>query len=229
VGSKILVVDDETKIVRLVRSYLEQAGYAVVEAGDGQTALIQARREKPDLVVLDLGLPGIDGIEVARVLRREGDTPIIMLTARIEDTDKIVGLELGADDYVTKPFNPRELVARVRAVLRRSSGAAAAAAEMLRSGPLVMDLGAHQATLDDRVLDLTPTEFELLAVLLRNPNRVLTRLELLERVQGDAYEGYERTVDAHIKNLRAKLGDDPRQPRFIQTVFGVGYKLGAES
>ena len=226
-GSKILVVDDETKIVRLVRSYLEQSGFTVVEANDGQTALIQARREKPDLVVLDLGLPGIDGLEVARTLRRERDTPIIMLTARIEDTDKIVGLEIGADDYMTKPFNPRELVARVRAVLRRTSGVAAAA-EVLRAGALVLDAGGHQATLDGRVLDLTPTEFELLAVLLQNPGRAFTRLELLDRVQGDAYEGYERTIDAHVKNLRAKLGDDPRHPRYVQTVFGVGYKLGAE-
>jgi len=226
-SSKILVVDDEAKIVKLVRSYLEQAGFTVVEANDGQTALIQARREKPDLVVLDLGLPGIDGIEVTRILRRERDTPIIMLTARVEDTDRIVGLELGADDYVTKPFNPRELLARVRAVLRRTSGAAPAP-EMLRAGDLVLDLGGHQATLDGRPLDLTPTEFDLLTVLMQNPGRAFTRLELLERVQGYAYEGYERTIDAHVKNLRAKLGDDPRRPRYIQTVFGVGYKLGAE-
>jgi len=227
VSGKILVVDDEAKIVKLVRSYLEQSGFTVVEAGDGQTALIQARREKPDLVVLDLGLPGIDGLEVARTLRRERETPIIMLTARIEDTDKIVGLELGADDYVTKPFNPRELVARVRAVLRRTSGAAPTA-EILRAGALALDVGGHQVTLDGRALELTPTEFELLAVFLQNPGRAFTRLELLDRVQGDAYEGYERTIDAHIKNLRAKLGDDPRHPRYIQTVFGVGYKLGAE-
>ncbi len=226
-GAKILVVDDEARIVKLVRSYLEQAGFTVVEAGDGQTALIQARREKPDLVVLDLGLPGIDGLEVARILRRERNTPIIMLTARIEDTDKIVGLELGADDYVTKPFNPRELVARVRAVLRRSS-AAPATPETLRAGGLVLDIGGHQATLDGRPLDLTPTEFELLTVFLQNPGRAFTRLELLDRVQGEAYEGYERTIDAHIKNLRAKLGDNPRQPRYIQTVFGVGYKLGTD-
>lgn len=225
-SAKILVVDDEAKIVRLVRSYLEQAGFTVVDAGDGQTALIQARREKPDLVVLDLGLPGIDGMEVARVLRREGNTPIIILTARIEDTDRIVGLELGADDYVTKPFNPRELVARVRAVLRRTGGGTPAP-EQLRAGDLLVDVGGHQVTLGGRPLDLTPTEFDLLAVLLQNPNRAFTRLELLDRVQGDAYEGYERTVDAHIKNLRAKLGDDPRHPRYIQTVFGVGYKLGA--
>jgi DNA-binding response OmpR family regulator len=226
--TKILVVDDEARIVKLVRSYLEQSGFAVVEAGDGQTALIQARREKPDLVVLDLGLPVIDGLEVARVLRREGNTPIIMLTARIEDTDKIVGLELGADDYITKPFNPRELVARVRAVLRRSAPAAEPVAPALEAGPLRLDPAGHAATLDGRALDLTPTEFELLHVFLQHPGRAFSRLELLDRVQGDAYEGYERTVDAHVKNLRAKLGDDPRRPRFIQTVFGVGYKLGAD-
>ncbi len=225
-AAKVLVVDDETKIVKLVRAYLEQAGYAVVEAGDGQTALIQARREKPDLVVLDLGLPGIDGLEVARTLRREGDVPIIMLTARVEDTDKIVGLELGADDYVTKPFNPRELMARVRAVLRRTSGATPAP-EILRAGKITVDVNGHTATLEGRDLDLTPTEFDLLAVLVQNPGRVFTRLELLDRVQGYAYDGYERTVDAHIKNLRAKLGDDPRRPRYVETVYGVGYKLGS--
>jgi DNA-binding response OmpR family regulator len=227
-AAKILVVDDEARIVKLVRSYLEQSGFSVVEAGDGQTALIQARREKPDLVILDLGLPVIDGLEVARVLRRESNTPIIMLTARIEDTDKIVGLELGADDYITKPFNPRELVARVRAVLRRSGAGAEPVSPRLSAGPLVLDMPGHAATLNGRMLDLTPTEFELLTVLLQNPGRVFSRLELLDRVQGDAYEGYERTIDAHIKNLRAKLGDDPRKPRFIQTVFGVGYKLGAD-
>jgi DNA-binding response OmpR family regulator len=227
VSAKILVVDDEARIVKLVRSYLEQAGYVVVEASDGQTALIQARRERPDLIVLDLGLPGIDGFEVARILRREGDTPIIMLTARIEDTDRIVGLELGADDYVTKPFNPRELVARVRAVLRRTSGTPPTP-EILRAGELVVDVSGRQATVAGRPLTLTPTEFELLIVLLQNPGRAFTRMELLDRVQGDAYEGYERTVDAHVKNLRAKLGDDPRHPHYIQTVFGVGYKLGAE-
>ncbi len=226
-GAKILVVDDETKIIKLVQAYLEQAGFTVVQAGDGQTALIQARREKPDLVVLDLGLPGIDGLEVARTLRKEGNVPIIMLTARIEDTDRIVGLELGADDYVTKPFNPRELTARVRAVLRRTSGAAPAPI-ILRAGEIELAQDAHQATLAGKLLDLTPTEFDLLAVLVQNPGKVFTRLELLDRVQGYAYEGYERTVDAHIKNLRAKLGDDPRRPHYIQTVYGVGYKLGNE-
>ncbi|MDQ1301734.1 MAG: hypothetical protein QG637_1656 [Chloroflexota bacterium] len=227
-SAKILVVDDESKIVKLVRAYLEQAGFSVVVAEDGQTALIQARREKPDLVVLDLGLPGIDGLDVARTLRREGDTPIIMLTARVEDTDRIIGLELGADDYVTKPFNPRELVARVRAVLRRTSGSAPTP-EILRAGEIVLDVGGHQVSLTDganrQPLDLTPTEFDLLLVLMQNAGRAFTRLDLLDRVQGDAYEGYERTIDAHIKNLRAKLGDDPRHPRYIQTVYGVGYKF----
>ena len=227
-SAKILVVDDESKIVKLVRAYLEQAGFSVVVAEDGQTALIQARREKPDLVVLDLGLPGIDGLDVARILRREGDTPIIMLTARVEDTDRIIGLELGADDYVTKPFNPRELVARVRAVLRRTSSSAPAA-EILRAGEIVLDVSGHQVSLADgsnrQPLDLTPTEFDLLLVLMQNAGRAFTRLDLLDRVQGDAYEGYERTIDAHIKNLRAKLGDDPRRPRYVQTVYGVGYKF----
>jgi two-component system alkaline phosphatase synthesis response regulator PhoP len=209
-----------------VRAYLEQAGYSVVVAEDGQTALIQSRREKPDLVILDLGLPGIDGLDVARTLRREGDTPIIMLTARVDDTDRIIGLELGADDYVAKPFNPRELVARVRAVLRRTTGAAAPV-EILRGGDLVLDASAHLVTLASQPLDLTPTEFDLLQVFMQNPGRAFTRLELLDRVQGDAYEGYERTIDAHVKNLRAKLGDDPRHPRYVQTVYGVGYKFGA--
>ena len=227
--AKILVVDDEAKIVKLVRAYLEQAGYTVVEAGDGQTALIQARREKPSLMILDLMLPGIDGLEVARILRREGNRlPIIMLTARREDADRIVGLELGADDYVTKPFNARELVARVNAVLRRSSEAPDAP-EILRAGQIVVDVSRHLATLSGRSLELTPIEFDLLKVLVHNPGRVFTRLELLDRVQGDAYEGYERTIDTHIKNLRAKLGDDPRRPEHIQTVYGVGYKLEAEA
>lgn len=223
-SAKILVVDDEAKIVKLVRAYLEQAGFSVVTAEDGQTALIQARREKPDLIVLDLGLPAIDGLDVARTLRREGETPIIMLTARVEDTDRIIGLELGADDYVTKPFNPRELVARVRAVLRRTTGSAPAP-EILRAGEIILDVGGHQVTLAGKPLDLTPTEFDLLLVLMQNAGRAFTRLDLLDRVQGDAYEGYERTIDAHIKNLRAKLGDDPRHPRYVQTVYGVGYKF----
>lgn len=223
-SAKILVVDDEAKIVRLVRAYLEQAGYQVVVAEDGNMALAQWRREKPDLVILDLMLPGMDGLDVARTIRKESNTPIIMLTARIEDTDRIIGLELGADDYVTKPFNPRELVARVRAVLRRTAGTPPLP-EILRAGDIVVDISGHQVTLAGQPVELTPTEFDLLVVLIQNPGRAFTRLELLERVQGYAYEGYERTIDAHIKNLRAKLGDDPRHPRYIQTVYGVGYKF----
>ncbi len=223
-GGKILVVDDEAKIVKLVKAYLEQAGYGVVTAEDGQSALIQARREKPDLVILDLMLPEIDGLDVARILRKESDIPIIMLTARVEDMDRILGLELGADDYVTKPFNPRELVARVRAVLRRTTSTVEVP-EQLRAGDIEVDVSAHRASIAGVTLDLTPTEFDLLAVLVRNPGRAFTRLDLLDRVQGYAYEGYERTVDAHVKNLRAKLGDDPRHPRYIQTVYGVGYKF----
>lgn len=223
-SSKILVVDDKAEIVRLVRAYLEQAGFAVVVAEDGPMALAQARRERPDLIILDLGLPGMDGLDVTRALRKEGNVPIIILTARVEDTDRIIGLELGADDYVSKPFNPRELVARVRAVLRRAGGTAPTA-KILHGGEIVLDVNGHQATLAGHPLDLTPTEFDLLAVFLHNPGRVFTRLELLDRVQGYAYEGYERTVDAHIKNLRAKLGEDPKRPRYVQTVYGVGYKF----
>lgn len=223
-----LVVDDEPSLVRVVEGYLAQDGFDVRTAGDGETGLALARESEPDLVVLDLGLPGMDGIEVCRELRTFSRCYVLMLTARADEVDMLIGLGVGADDYMTKPFNPRELVARVRAVLRRTSGSATPAEEMLRAGALVLDIGGHQATLDGRALDLTPTEFDLLAVLLRNPGRAFSRLDLLDRVQGDAYEGYERTIDAHIKNLRAKLGDDPRHPRYIQTVFGVGYKLGAD-
>lgn len=227
-GAKILVVDDETKIVKLVRAYLEQAGYSVVAAEDGQTALIQARREKPDLVVLDLGLPGIDGLDVARTLRREGNVPIIMLTARVEDTDRIIGLELGADDYVTKPFNPREVVARVRAILRRTSGAAATPARLLQAGSLVLDPDQHQATLDGQPLDLTPTEFALLQTLMVNAGHAFTRAELIEHALGYTYDGLDRTVDSHIKNLRRKIEPDPANPTMIQTVYGVGYRFRAD-
>ena len=222
--SKILIVDDEQAILDVLTYNLAKAGHQAIVAQDGPAALSLARSEAPDLVILDLMLPGIDGLEVAQKLRREGDLPIIMLTARVDDTDRIIGLELGADDYVTKPFNPRELVARVRAVLRRTSGTAPVN-EVLTAGDIELDITAHRATRAGRLLDLTPTEFDLLSVMMRHPGRAFTRLELLDRVQGYAYEGYERTVDAHIKNLRAKLGDDPRRPQYIQTVYGVGYKF----
>ncbi len=220
----ILVVDDEAKIARLVRDYLEQAGYRVVLAFDGRQALAAFRHEKPRLVVLDLMLPQVDGLDVARAIRQESDTPIIMLTARVEEADKIVGLELGADDYVTKPFSPRELVARVRAVLRRVEGQPRAA-QTLSVGDLEIDPERRTVTVAGRSVDLTPTEFDLLSLLVRHPGRVFSRMELLERVQGYTYQGYERTIDAHIKNIRQKIEDDPKKPRYILTLYGLGYKF----
>ena len=224
-GETILIVDDEPKIVKTVKAYLESAGFRVATAGDGQLALTVFRHEKPALVVLDLGLPGLDGLDVARTLRRESNVPIIMLTARVDETDKLIGLELGADDYVSKPFSPRELVARVRAVLRRTGGEREQAPPPIVAGDVRIDLERRQVTVDHQAIDLTPTEFDLLAVMARHPGRVFTRLELLDRVQGYAFEGYERTVDAHVKNLRQKIEPDPRQPRYLLTVYGVGYRF----
>lgn len=224
-GETILVVDDEPKIVKTVRAYLENAGYRVATATDGQMALTVYRHENPALVVLDLGLPGMDGLDVARTLRREGNVPIIMLTARVDETDKLIGLELGADDYVTKPFSPRELVARVRAVLRRTGSEQEQPLAPIVVGGVVIDLERRRVTVEGRAADLTPTEFDLLVVLARHPGRVFTRLELLDRVQGYAFEGYERTVDAHVKNLRQKIEPDPREPSYLLTVYGVGYKF----
>jgi len=220
----ILVVDDEAKIARLVRDYLEQAGYRVVLAFDGREALAAFRHEKPRLVVLDLMLPQVDGLDVARAIRQESDTPIIMLTARVEEADKLVGLELGADDYVTKPFSPRELVARVRVVLRRVEGQPRAA-QILSVGDLEIDPERRTVKVAGRPVDLTPTEFDLLSLLARHPGRVFSRMELLERVQGYAYQGYERTIDAHVKNIRQKIEDDPKKPRYILTLYGLGYKF----
>jgi DNA-binding response OmpR family regulator len=224
-GETILIVDDEPKIVKTVRAYLESAGFRVATAGDGQSALTAFRHEKPALVVLDLGLPGLDGLDVARALRKESEVPIIMLTARVDETDRLIGLELGADDYVTKPFSPRELAARVRAVLRRAGAGREAAPAPIVVGDVNLDMERRQVFVAGRAIDLTPTEFELLVILARHPGRVFTRLDLLDRVQGYAFEGYERTVDAHVKNLRQKIEPDPKQPRYILTVFGVGYKF----
>lgn len=219
---RVLVVDDEPQIVGLLRSYLERDGFDVDEAADGEAALEATRRGRPDLVLLDLMLPRLDGREVCRRIRDMGQTPIIMLTARDEETDKLVGLELGADDYITKPFSPREVVARVRAVLRRVSRGTL---EVIRVGDLVIDLRAHEVSLEGRRIDLTPTEFRLLEIMAGHPNQVFTRMQLIDRIQGHAFEGYERTVDAHIKNLRGKVEPDPRNPRYILTVYGVGYKF----
>ncbi|MBN1579246.1 MAG: response regulator transcription factor [Anaerolineae bacterium] len=223
----ILVADDEKRIVHLVRDYMEAAGFRVVTAHDGETALTQFRYERPDLIVLDLNMPGTDGIEVARTVRREHNTPIIMLTARVEETDRIVGLELGADDYVTKPFSPRELVARVKAVLRRTQNAEPVSA-LLRVGELVIDPDKRSITLDGKTITLTTTEFDLLLVLARSPGRVFSRMELLDRIQGVAFEGYDRTIDVHIKNLRKKIEPDPRKPHYILTVYGAGYRFAED-
>ncbi len=219
----ILVVDDELKITRLLRDYLEQAGFRVLTAADGRAALRTARAERPDLIVLDLGLPGLDGLDVTRTLRKSSDVPIIMLTARAEEADRIVGLELGADDYLVKPFSPKELVARVRAVLRRVD-ASVEAPDVVRAGGLEIDTTKRTVTLDDSGIDLTPTEFELLLHLARSPGRVYTRSQLLDALHGVAFESYERAIDAHIKNLRRKLEPDPSHPRYLLTVYGVGYK-----
>lgn len=228
-AQKILVVDDDRQIVRLVSSYLEQAGYEVSTAFDGEMALRQARQEHPALMILDLMLPDRDGWDVTRTLRADqalANLPIIMLTARVEDTDKIVGLEVGADDYITKPFNPREVVARVRALLRRSAGPVAVA-RVLRAGDISMDLDRHEVSVEGRAVELTPTEYELLKTLLENPGRALSRNHLMEKGLGFEYAAMERTVDSHIKNLRKKIEPDPTKPRYIQSVFGVGYRLQA--
>jgi two-component system alkaline phosphatase synthesis response regulator PhoP len=221
----VLVVDDEPQIVQLVRDYLEHGGFAVLSAGDGVTALELARTRSPDLVVLDLGLPGLDGLDVTRSLRRDRTVPIIMLTARDDESDKLVGLELGADDYVVKPFSPKELVARVRAVLRRAEGLRADS-DVIRVGSEVeLDLARMTATIAGRRVALTATEFQLLATLARQPGRVFTRGQLLDAVHGVAFESYERAIDAHVKNLRRKIEPEPRAPRFVLTAFGVGYRF----
>lgn len=221
--AKVLIVDDEPKIVRLVTDYLEAAGFGVLTAGSGEEALMRVRTEHPDLVVLDLGLPGLDGLDVTRALRRDGEVPVIMLTARDDETDRIIGLELGADDYVTKPFSPRELVARVRAVLRRHAGPAQPA--VVRAGDLSLDVPRMRVTRGDETIELTATEFSLLAAMARHPGRVFTRSQLLDAIHGVAFESYERAIDAHVRNIRRKLESDPHRPRYLLTVYGVGYRL----
>ena len=220
---RILVVDDEPKIVRLVRDYLEHAGFAVIVARDGREALMRARAEHPDLVVLDLGLPGRDGLDVTRALRHDSAVPLIMLTARDSETDRVLGLELGADDYLTKPFSPRELVARVRAVLRRNQPESPD--RVLRVGELELDVARLRAEVGGQAVSLTATEFQLLVTMARQPGRVFTRAQLLDAIHGEALEAYERAIDAHVKNIRRKLEPDPRHPHYLQTVYGVGYRM----
>ena len=220
---KILVIDDEHKIVEICQDYLKASGFDVVSASDGLQGLTTARREKPDLIVLDLMMPGMDGLDVCRTLRREGNIPIIMLTARVEESDKLVGLELGADDYITKPFSPRELVARVRVVLRRAGGDLTS--EVIRVGEVSIDRTRYEASLPDKTILLTPTEFEILATLMRQPGRIFSRSQLLIAVHGIAFESYERAIDSHIRNLRRKLETADGESRYIVTVHGVGYKF----
>jgi len=222
----VLVVDDEPKIRALVRSYLEREGYRVFDTGSGDDAVAIVRRVQPDLVVLDLGLPDLAGEEVIRIVRHTSDVPVVMLTARASEGDRVAGLKLGADDYVTKPFSPRELVARVEAVLRRAGGSRAAKATTYAHGRLEVDQDSREVSLDGVAVELTRTEFDLLAALASRPGRAWSRFELVNRVQGYDYDGYERTVDAHVKNLRRKLSEDPRHPVFVRTVLGIGYKFG---
>src|SRR6185436_19446707 len=221
---QILVVDDEPRIAAICRDYLSRAGFKVSVAGNGEDALAMARAKQPDLIVLDLGLPKKDGLEVTRSLRAHSNVPIIMLTARVEETDKLIGLELGADDYLTKPFSPRELVARVRAVFRRTE-LGPARGDVVRAGGITLDIPRMQARIGKRAIELTSTEFELLATLMRQPGRVFTRGQLLDAVRGEQIESFDRAVDAHIKNLRRKLEPDPKEPRYVLTVYGVGYKF----
>jgi DNA-binding response OmpR family regulator len=226
-AKKILVVDDKAEMRTLLKSYFTQEGFEVATANDGREALFAARQEKPDLIILDLMMPEMGGYEFMRHHSREADTPVIVLTAKLDENDKVLGLELGADDYVTKPFSPRELAARVRAVLRRVEKQSSAG-ELLRAGEICVDREAHATTLKGQAVDLTPSEFELLATLMAAPGRVFSRLELLDRLQGAAYEGYERTIDVHIRNLRTKIEPDPSNPRYIETVYGTGYRFAVQ-
>ncbi len=223
----ILIADDEIRLVSLVESYLVQQGYRVVSAGNGKEALRVAKHEKPDLIILDIMMPEMDGYEFMREHRTEFDTPIILLTARVDDDERVIGLELGADDYITKPFRPRELVARVRAVLRRA-GKVEPSGKALHVADVILDRDTRSVTVAGRSVDLTPSEFDILGALMSNPGRVYSRLDLLDIVQGVRYEGYERTIDTHIKNLRAKIEPEPRSPRYIETMYGVGYRFRRE-
>lgn len=222
--SRLLIIEDERELAEILKKYLTNAGHQVNIVTRGDEGLLAWKTQRPDLVLLDLNLPGMDGLDIATEIRKLGETPIIMLTARVEEADKLVGLELGADDYIVKPYSPREVVARVKAVLRRA-GKKQPSQQPIRIEDLVIDAVAHKVSRNDRDINLTPTEFELLSLMASQPGRVFTRLQLLEATQGLAYEGYERTIDAHIKNLRSKLEIDPQKPVYIETVFGIGYRF----
>lgn len=223
--STVLIIEDEKELSNVLKAYLERGGYDVLTAERGDRGLTLWQERHPDIILLDLNLPGMDGIDIAREVRQTDDTPLIMVTARVDEVDRLLGLELGADDYITKPFSPREVVARVKAVLRRTEKSSQPATQEIRVADLVIDPQAFSVLQSDVALELTPTEFSILATLAENFGRVFSRLQLLEACQGVAYEGYERSIDAHIKNLRAKLGDDSKTPRYIETVFGVGYRF----
>ncbi|GMB01539.1 response regulator transcription factor [Pelosinus sp. IPA-1] len=224
----VLIVDDDVKLVKLLRTYFEKEGCMTYSANDGLDALQVVREKKPDIMVLDLMLPGLDGLDVCRKIRKDNDIPIIMLTARDEESDRLIGLEIGADDYVTKPFSPKEVVARAKAILRRANK------EMVRSEPiqvgtLIIDLERHQVTNGGHIVDVTPTEFKIMELLAANTGKVYSRLQIVEQIQGYSFEGYERTIDAHIKNLRRKIETNPKEPQHIQTVYGIGYKFAGEA
>jgi two-component system alkaline phosphatase synthesis response regulator PhoP len=221
----ILIIEDEPDLQRVVRDYLQNAGYSVLQATRGDDGLSLWHTKHPDLVILDLNLPGMGGLDVAKAIRKEDETPIIMLTARIEETDRLIGLELGADDYIPKPFSPREVVARVKAVLRRSASSGTTLTKVMEIGALSINLEEHIVLLNGVTMDLTATEFNILVMMATQPGRVFTRMQILESTQGTTFEGYERTIDAHIKNLRAKIEENPRRPARIETVFGVGYRF----
>jgi DNA-binding response OmpR family regulator len=220
----ILVVDDKVSLRTMIRDYLRAQGFTVHVAENGKQALFTARHEKPDLILLDIMMPEMDGYQFIRSFRKESETPIILVTAKLEETDKVIGLELGADDYITKPFGMAELVARIRAVLRRTEHTPAQP-DVLRIDEVSLDRTAHSVRVDGKAIDLTPSEFEVLAALMGAPGRVFTRADLLERLQGGAYDGVERTIDVHIRNLRTKLEPDPSNPRYVVTVFGIGYRF----
>ena len=223
----VLIVDDDVKLVELLELYFQKDGFTVYTANDGLTALKVARDKNPDILVLDLMLPGMDGWDICRTLRRDSEVPILMLTARDEESDRLIGLEIGADDYVTKPFSPKEVVARVKAILRRTKGAAIKPAQV-HIGDVVMNLEQYQVTKGGHPIELTPTEFKILELLATNPGRVFSRLQIVEQTQGYSFEGYERTIDAHVKNLRRKIENNSKEPEFIQTVYGVGYKMAGK-